>query len=244
MTTTSTLVSAEELTPSLGSLLRRFRASTGESAKDVRRRCSLGLVDIVQLELSRADLDAAQLSELVAAYGVPRVRFPAGRSLVRVDLVAGTVSVDHSDSVIAETAGDLTLLCFLELLCAERGASATLSVSFRELDLNVLRLVLSSRRDDVIAHLELLCKPLSEKAPELVRAVAHRILSSRNEVLLLAAVLVLLAAAVVLLAGGIAWRKPRNTSPAIVPAPTEILEPLVVVRGPDGTPVVSQPAPS
>ena len=43
-------ISTRQLAPSLGSLLHELRTDSGETAKTVSRRCSLGVVEIAQLE--------------------------------------------------------------------------------------------------------------------------------------------------------------------------------------------------
>jgi len=86
-------VATKHRTSSLGELLHDHRIESGESAKTVSHRCSLGVVEIAQMELGLADLDADQLAEAVAAYAVPRALFPPSRCEVRVDLTAGSISV-------------------------------------------------------------------------------------------------------------------------------------------------------
>ena len=82
-----------QLTPGLGALLHNYRTASGESAKAVSRRCSLGVVEIAQFELGRAELDIDRLAEAIDAYAVARVAFPEGHCEVQVDLGAGSVSV-------------------------------------------------------------------------------------------------------------------------------------------------------
>jgi hypothetical protein len=134
----------------------------GESAKSVSRRCALGPVEVAQLELGRADLNSDELAEVVAAYAVPRLVFPEFRSQVRVDLAAGSVSVHVSDTVVEETAADRTLLVYFELIFGPSHMSPTTAIPFTALDLDVLRVVLASRRNDVTRHLELLVGPIEE----------------------------------------------------------------------------------
>jgi hypothetical protein len=174
----------------------------GESAKSVARRCALGPVQVAQLELGRADLNADELSEVVAAYAVPRLVFPEFRSQVRVDLAAGSVSIHVTDTPVAETAADRTLLVYFELIFGPSHMLPTTAIPFTALDLDVLRVVLASRRNEVTRHLEFLVGPSEESS-----VVPRRIMQG--------AVLVLAAAAIS--AGVMALIDAKHTTGTKVP---------------------------
>ena len=174
--TTAHETSTKVLAPSLGSLLQRFRLEEGESAKSVSRRCPQGPVEIAQLEHGRADLNADELAEVVAAYAVPRVVFPEFRSQVRVDLAAGSVSIHVSETPVEETAADRTLLVYFELIYGPSHMSPTTAIPFTALDLDVLRVVLASRREEVTRHLELLVGPIEEAPSVLPRRITQGVL--------------------------------------------------------------------
>jgi hypothetical protein len=164
----------------------------GESAKSVSRRCSLGPVEVAQLELGRADLNADELAEVVGAYAVPRVVFPEFRSQVQVDLAAGSVSIHVSDTPVEETAADRTLLVYFELIFGPSHMSPTTAIPFTALDLDVLRVVLSSRADEVTKHLESMVGSFEEPSAAAVSSVAP----TRRALLLLAAAVTALAAVI------------------------------------------------
>ena len=225
-------VTTKEQAPSLGSLLQNFRTELGESVKTVTRRCALGPVEIAQLELGRADLSADQLADAVAAYAVPRVIFPTGHSLVQVDLVAGLVSVHHAKTVVDETPADRTLLGYFELIFGASGLSPSTAIPFTALDLDVLRVVLSSRRNEVTEHLQFLVGPIEEPT-----VVPGRVMRGA---------MMAMASAAVIMAAVIASHNGGSSSPEIVVAPigVQILDALVITRAdapsvtnPDGTPV-------
>ena len=98
----------------------------------------------------------------MAAYAVPRLVFPEFHSLVKVDLAAGSVSITVSDTAVEETAADRTLLVYFELIFGPSKMSPTTAIPFTALDLDVLRVVLASRRNEVTRHLELLVGPPEE----------------------------------------------------------------------------------
>ena len=117
-----------------------------------------------------------ELAEVVAAYAVPRLVFPEFRSQVRVDLAAGSVSVHISDTPVEETAADRTLLVYFELIFGPSHMSPTTAIPFTALDLDVLRVVLASRRDEVTRHLELLVGPIEESSSVLPRRITQGVL--------------------------------------------------------------------
>ncbi|MEP6660348.1 MAG: hypothetical protein ABJD24_10575 [Acidimicrobiales bacterium] len=208
------------------------------------RRCALGPVEVAQLELGRADLNSDELAEVVAAYAVPRVVFPEFRSLVKVDLAAGSVSVTVSDTAVEETAADRTLLVYFELIFGPSKMSPTTAIPFTALDLDVLRVVLASRRNEVTRHLELLVGPPLEPSVS-PRRIAHGVVVVLAAASIAAGVISLIdaqnntatkAPPVV----GSAPPSPAVIAPAGAPIQTEILDPLVIVRDPSlipGTPI-------
>jgi len=210
----------EQAAPSLGALLHNFRIEERETTKTVSRRCALGAVELAQLELGRADLTADQLADAMAAYAVPRRIFPVDRSAVRVDLAGGTVSVQITEQPVEETAADRTLLGYFELIFAAHPMSPNTAIPFTTLDLDVLRIALSSRRNEVSRYLERLVGPLEE--PPASRRVAR---SS----------LLVLAVAVASLASGIAGHEVAANRPATavavdVPIQTQIIDAVVITR--------------
>ena len=210
----------EEAAPSLGALLHNFRIEERETTKTVRRRCALGPVELAQLELGRADLTPDQVADAVAAYAVPRRIFPVDHSQVRVDLAAGTVSVQITEESAAETPVDRTLLGYFELIFAAHPMAPNTAIPFTTLDLGVLRIVLSSRRNEVSRYLERLVGPLEE--PVASRHVAR---SS----------LVILAVVVASLASGIAGHAVAANHPATAvavetPIETQIIDAVVITR--------------
>jgi len=207
--------------PRLGVLLHNFRAEVGETAKTVSRRCALGPVEIAQLELGRADLTADELADVVAAYAVPRVIFPIGHCRIGVDLGAGTVAVAVTDDEVTESTADRSLLVYFELVFSDSGMAPATPMPFTALDLDVLRLVLSSRRNEVNQHLHEMVGPFDEALDE--SAVAHRHLV-RNAMLAFAAT----AAAI---AGSVAVHEATN-HPAAAPVPieTQIIDAVFISR--------------
>ena len=215
-------ISTRQLAPSLGALLHELRTESGETAKTVSRRCSLGVVEIAQLELGRADLDPGQLAEAVDAYAVPRRLFPQGQCDVRVDLGAGAISVHAVDEAVVETPADRILLSYFEMICAEGEIDARAPIPFTALDLGVLRIVLASRRGEVTRHLENIVGPLEE--PLALPPVTTR-RTTRSAALVL-------AAAVTTLAGVIAVHNANtpNPTPAVAPIEVQIADAIVITR--------------
>jgi hypothetical protein len=186
------------------------------------------------------------LAEVVAAYAVPRVVFPEFRSEVRVDLAAGSVSVHISDTPVEETAADRTLLVYFELIFGPGHMSPTTAIPFTALDLDVLRVVLASRRNEVTRHLELLVGPTDE--PSLLpRRITKGVL-----VVLAAAAISAGVTALIDAQHSTGTKAPPIVSSALpapvapAPAPTviepQIIDALVIERGPSipnpaGTPV-------
>ena len=219
--------SDKKLTPSLGSLLHDHRAAAGETAKTVSRRSELGPVEIAQLELSRADLSAEQYADAVAAYAVPRRVFPEGRCRVHVDLAAGSVSVDIGETMIEETPADRIVLTYFELVYAPSADAPAMPIPFTTLDLDVLRVILSSRRDEVTEHLHRIVGPMDEPTEPAEAAAPEAPAAPRN----LRGALLLLAAAATALAGVIAIRDAASShTPAGPPIEVHIIDALVVTR--------------
>ena len=212
--------STTQLTPALGALLHNYRTESGESAKTVSRRCSLGIVEIAQIELGRADLDVDQLADAIDAYAVARVLFPEGHCQVHVDLIAGTVSVLTVDSEVEERSADRILLAYFEMVFAARAMSPDMPVLFTDLDLDVLRVVLSSRRSEVTEYLHRLVGPLDESLE--LSAPPRR--TARN------ALLVLAAAATTLAVLGAVYARTASGGPAVVPIEVQIAEAVVITR--------------
>lgn len=221
MSTTDGL-STTQLAPGLGALLHNHRTESGETAKSLSRRCSLGVVQIAQLELGRAELGIDQLADAVAAYAVPRRIFPPRRCEVRVDLLAGMVSVDITDTEVVETAADRILLAYFELIFTERSMAPTTAIPFTDLDLDVLRVVLSSRRREVSEHLHRIAGPFDEPLV-LPRVVTRRTARSA---------LLVFAAAATTLAGVAAVRQSTSSSvrPVVTPIEVQIAEAVVITR--------------
>ena len=217
----STLVgtSTTQLTPALGALLHNYRTESGESAKTVSRRCSLGVVEIAQVELGRAELDVDRLADAIDAYGVARVVFPEGHCQVHVDLVAGTVSVLTAEGAVEERPADRILLAYFEMVFATHPMSPETPIPFTDLDLDVLRIVLSSRRSEVTEYLHRMVGPLDES----FELIAPTRPTARSVMLLLA------AASTV--AGLIALPYVASSnSPPVVPIEVQIAEAVVITR--------------
>ncbi|MEO5840977.1 MAG: helix-turn-helix transcriptional regulator [Acidimicrobiales bacterium] len=209
------------LTPSLGSLLHEYRTASGDSAKTVSRRSALSVVEIAQVEIGRAELDVDQLADAVGAYAVPRSLFPPHRCQVNVDLNAGLVSVYEADGEVAESPADSILLAYFELFFTARSMLSTSAVPFTDLDLDVLRVVLSSRRGEVTSHLQRIVGPLDEPfvlPAEVTRRTARR-------------ALLVLAAAATTFAGGIVVRQSISSSPpADASIEVQIIDAVVITR--------------
>jgi len=212
--------------PSLGALLHNFRADAGETVKTVSRRCALGPVEIAQLELGRADLTADELADVVAAYAVPRVIFPVGHCRIGVDLRAGTVAVAVTDDDVTESTADRSLLVYFELVFSDSGMAPATSMPFTALDLDVLRLVLSSRREEVNQHLREMVGPLDEAFDEPDIAPRH----------LVRYAMLAIAAAATAITGSVVVHEATN-GPAATPVPieTQIIDAVFISRdGVDG----------
>jgi hypothetical protein len=216
----STLVgtSTLQLTPALGALLNNYRTASGESAKAVSRRCSLGVVEIARVELGRAELDIDVLAEAIDAYSVARVVFPEGHCQVHVDLVAGTVSVLTTDSAVEETPADRILLAYFEMVFAAHPMSPETPIPFTDLDLDVLRIVLSSRRSEVTEYLHRMVGPLDESL--VIMAPPRR--TARR-------VMVVLAASTAAGIIALLYRGPTTASPA-EPIEVQIADAAVITR--------------
>ncbi len=247
----------EEHSPSLGKLMCAHRTDHGESIRTVSRRCALAPADIALVELDRADIDNEQLAAVVRAYDVPRTRFPVDLSQLVVDLVSGGVSVRPRLVPVEESSTDALLLVYLELLFASKDLPATTDLTFTSLDLDLVRLMLSSRSEEVSARLDELILPVRPTSPLQRPSTAKTYLVGA-------------AAATVALLITIAIGSPRTTSrpsalgpdpivatvlgaeteapqidprnpaasdPAGVAVPIEIkiIDPLVVTRLPDGS---------
>ena len=208
-----------QLTPALGALLHNYRTESGESAKTVSRRCSLGVVEIAQVELGRAELDVERLVEAIDAYGVARVVFPEGHCQVHVDLVAGTVSVLAADSAVEERPADRILLAYFEMVFAAHPMSPETPIPFTDLDLDVLRVVLSSRRNEVTEHLRRMVGPLDES----LELIAPTRRTARSAMVLLAAASAMAAIIAVPYVAS-------SNSPPAVPIEVQIGEAVVITR--------------
>jgi hypothetical protein len=208
-----------QLTPALGALLHNYRTEAGESAKAVSRRCSLGVVEIAQVELGRADLDLDQMADAIDAYLVARVVFPKGHCQVHVDLVAGTVSVLTSDSTIQESPADRVLLAYFEMVFAARSLPCDTPIPFTDLDLDVLRIVLSSRRTEVTDYLHRMVGPFDES----LESIAPTRRTARSALVLLAAAS---AMAAIIALPYVA----SSNSPPVVPIEVQIAEAVVITR--------------
>ena len=215
-------LSTTQLAPGLGALLHNYRTESGETAKSVSRRCSLGVVQIAQLELGRAELDIDLLADAVAAYAVPRCLFPPRHCEVRVDLVAGTVSVHPAETEVVETAADRILLAYFEMIFTEGSMAPSTAIPFTDLDLDVLRVVLSGRRREVSEHLHRIAGPFDEPLV-LPPAVTRRTARSA---------LLVFAAAATSLAGVAAVHQSTSSSvrPAVAPIEVQIAEAAVITR--------------
>ena len=232
--------SKKALAPSLGSLLHEHRTAAGETAKTVSRRSALSAVEIAQLELNRADLSAEQYADAVAAYAVPRRVFPEGHCRMSIDLAAGSVAVDIDDTVVEETPADRIVLTYFELVYAQGDTAPVMAIPLTALDLDVLRIILSSRRREVTEHLHRIVGPMDEPSEATsatdashavqVTATSPAPLSeapARN----LRRALLVLAAAATALAGVIAIRDATSSrSPAGPPIEVHIIDALVVTR--------------
>ena len=210
----------KERTPRLGEMLLDFRTAAAESMTTVSRRSGLAAAEITQFEQGRADLSADELAGAVEAYSVPRVVFPEGRCRVKVDLVGGLVSVKVDSGDVQETAADRILLVYLELISASGQTLSATAIPFTTLDLDVLRVVLSSRTDEVTKHLESMIGVSEEPSV----ASASSPAPVRRALLLLAAAVTALAA-VIAVHDAVSSRQPVGA-----PIETQIIDALVITR--------------
>ena len=211
---------ARALAPSIGSLLHKFRSEADESAKMVSRRSGLGIVQITQLELGRSELNADEMADAINAYAVPRSIYPQNHCQVSVDFATGSVTVDVVDNVLEETPADRTLLTYLELAATTAPAAV---IPFTALDLDVLRIVLASRRDEVTEHLQRIVGPISadDATNEPSTPVRHRVRSAA----------LIAAAAATALSGFVVIRDATTSrKPAVAPIEVQIIDALVITR--------------
>jgi hypothetical protein len=213
---------ARILAPSIGSLLHNFRSELDESAKTVSRRSGLGIVQITQLELGRSELNADEMADAVNAYAVPREVFPQNHCNVDVDLATGSLTVAIIDQPVDESSADRTLLTYLELAGSATPAAA---IPFTSLDLDVLRIVLASRRDAVTEHLQRIVGPIGDGDEEETREPAaptrHRMKGAA----------LIVAAAATALSGFVVVRDATTTEQTpVAPIEVQIIDALVVTR--------------
>jgi hypothetical protein len=212
--------SARIIAPSIGSLLHKFRSELDESAKTVSRRSGLGIVQITQLELGRSELNADEMADAVNAYAVPRETFPQNHCDVSVDLSTGSLTVSVVDEPIVESSADRTLLTYLELAGTASPAEA---IPFTSLDLDVLRIVLASRRDAVTEHLQRIVGPIGDDtdADEPSAPTRHRLKGAA----------LVVAAAATALSGYVVVRDATSTNqPVVPPVEVQIIDALVITR--------------
>ncbi len=210
----------EDDSPTLGELVCGHRMSSGESMRAVSRRCAVAPADIAQVELGRADLDNDALAAVVHAYAVPRIRFPVHHSQVVVDLVSGGVAVRQRSRSVDESPTEAILLIYLELLYAYRELAAGTEVTITSLDLDLVRLMLSTHQAAVAARIDDLVRPI---VPPLVPMIVIRRPSSTTTLLVGA------AAATVALAIAIGLGSPRTSMGR--GAPQSDSDPIAVVQG-------------
>ena len=218
----SRIDAARALAPSIGSLLHNFRAEADESAKMVSRRSGLGIVQITQLELGRSELNADEMADAVNAYAVPRSVYPQNHCEVSVDLATGSLTVAIVEHAVEESSADRTLLTYLELAA---NATPEAAIPFTSLDLDVLRIVLASRRDAVTEHLQKIIGPIGEGDDDATEEPAaptrHRVRGAA----------LIAAAAATALSGFVVVRDAMTTKqPAVAPIEVQIIDALVVTR--------------
>jgi hypothetical protein len=191
-----------------------------ESAKTVSRRSGLGIVQITQLELGRSELNADEMADAVNAYAVPRETYPQNHCAVSVDLSTGSLTVTVVDQPIVESSADRTLLTYLELAGTASPAEA---IPFTSLDLDVLRIVLASRRDAVTEHLQRIVGPIDDdaEATEPSTPTRHRLKGAA----------LVVAAAATALSGYVVVRDATSTDqPAVPPVEVQIIDAVVITR--------------
>ena len=214
------LDAARTLAPSIGSLLHKFRSEADESAKMVSRRSGLGIVQITQLELGRSELNADEMADAINAYAVPRSIYPQNHCQVSVDLATGSITVDVVENAVEEASADRTLLTYLELAANAAPAAA---IPFTSLDLDVLRIVLASRRDEVTEHLQRIVGPISvdESTTEPSAPTRHRVRGAA----------LIAAAAATALSGFVVVRDATTSrQPPVAPIEVQIIDALVITR--------------
>jgi hypothetical protein len=208
------------LAPSIGSLLHKFRAEADESARMVSRRSGLGIVQITQLELGRSELNAEEMADAVNAYAVPRSAFPQNHCEVDVDLATGSLTVAVVGHAVEESAADRTLLTYLELVGT---ASPAAAIPLTSLDLDVLRIVLASRRDEVTQHLQRIVGPIGveERADETTGPTRHWVRGAA----------LIAATAATALSGFVVVRDAtKSRQAAVAPVEVQIIDALVITR--------------
>jgi hypothetical protein len=214
------------------------------------------------VELGRADLDNEALASVVRAYAVPRTRFPVNHSQVVVDLVSGGVVVRPRPRPADESSTDAMLLIYLELLYENKGLPANAEVTFTSLDLDLVRLMLSSHNEEVSARIDDLVLPMRPVTPLrrpstattylvgvaaatvallITIAVGNARTSGDPSAISVASdpVVVVQSAPAGATTGGSAEIDPRNPAASqpvggAVPIEVKIIDPLVVIREPDG----------
>ena len=252
--------STGDCSPTLGELMCEHRTSQRESMRAVSRRCELAPADIAQVELGRADLGHEALAAVVRAYAVPRTRFPVNRSEVLVDVLTGAVAVRPSQRSVDESSTDAVLLVYLELLYAKRDLDAGIEVTITSLDLDLVRLMLSTRTAEVEARIGGLVLPVRPVALKRRRSNLATFFVGAGAMTATLAVLFALGSArtsinrvetrspnlpIALVEGTVVVR-PEPTLPIVVaPIEVEIIDPLVLTRQPDGrTTSTDAPAPT
>ncbi len=109
------------LTTSLGAMLHARRAAQGLSLEELCRPSRAELSDLIALENGQFDGGAGELADLLAAYGIPRIRWPANRARLDVDLVRGSLSVVLSNRELPESPTAGCVLAYLELYISAFG---------------------------------------------------------------------------------------------------------------------------
>jgi hypothetical protein len=160
------------------------------------------------------------MADAVNAYAVPRETFPQNRCDVDVDLSTGSLTVAIVDNAVDESSADRTLLTYLELTGSALPAE---SIPFTALDLDVLRIVLASRRDAVTEHLQKIVGPIGddESTDEAVTPPRHRVKGAA----------LIFAALATALSGFVVVRDATTTrQPAPPPVEVQIIDALVITR--------------
>jgi hypothetical protein len=143
--------------------------------------------------------------------------------------------VDIGETVTEESPADRIVLTYFELVCAPSANAPAMPIPFTALDLDVLRVILSSRRNAVTEHLQRIVGPMDESTatdepdapPETTGLAEPAAPGNRN----LRGALLLLAAAATALAGVIVIRDAASSrTPAGAPFEVQIIDALVVNR--------------